>query len=80
MGVKAASKSTSLVLLFSILTIYSYSLISARQIVNRQLTDDEAQIRLGFFMEGPGFERSIKQGKESDYQLKPIHFHEKVNI
>jgi len=73
----AASKTTSLVLLFALLTIYSCNLSYARQIIDKQLTDDEAEIRLGFIEDEPGFERSVRPNEDYDYQWKPLHFPQK---
>ena len=67
-------KATSLPILFGIIAIYLSGLSSARTISNKQLADNEAEIRLGFGEGGFEFKRLTRPNEVYENQLKELLF------
>ena len=69
MFINSSPKATTLVIIIGLITLYSSSLTFARQIPrDRVLTDNEAEIRLGF--NGNEFERFRRPDVEYEQELK----------
>ena len=67
-------KATSLPILFALISIYLSGLSSARTISNKQLTDTEGEIRLGFGENGFEFKRLTRPNEVYENQLKELFF------
>ena len=77
MFINSSPKATTLVIIIGLITLYSSSLTFARQIPrDRVLTDNEAEIRLGF--NGNEFERFRRPDVEYEQELKELVFPQKV--
>ena len=73
------SQFTSLVLVVTVLFVCALDLTSARTINDRQITQNEAEIRLGFDGKDLGFERLRRPDNDAfEYQLKNLLLLSKV--
>ena len=70
---------TTLAVFLTIVSIYATDLTSARTINDRQITQNEAEIRLGFDANDFGFERSTRSNNDAfEKQLKRLLLLRKV--
>ena len=73
------SEVTSLVIFVTVLSILSTELTSARTINDKQITQNEAEIRLGFNGNDQAFERLIRPSNDAfENQLKQFLLLSKV--
>lgn len=73
------SEITSLVIFVTVLSILSTELISARTLNDKQITQNEAEIRLGFDGNGEAFQRLIRPSNDAfENQLKQFLLLSKV--
>ena len=59
-------------ILFALITIYLSGLSYSRTISNKQITDNEAEIRLGFGEDGFEFKRLTRPSEAYENQLKEL--------
>ena len=72
---------TTLISFLSLLSIYATDLTSARTINDRQITQNEAEIRLGFDGNDFEFERLTRSNNDAfENQLKRLLLLRKVNF
>ena len=74
--INASWKPSSLVIIIALSTISSSGSTFAREIRDRMLTENDAELRLGF--NGNEFERFIRPNVEYEHELKDLVFPEKV--
>lgn len=65
-------RAAPLAILVALITICLSGLSSARTINNKQIIDDESEIRLGFVDGGSEFKRLIRPSDVYEYQLKEL--------
>lgn len=80
MFVNPSTKATSLAILVALITTYLSGLSFARTISNKQVTDNESEIRLGFDEGGSEFKRLIRPSEVYENQLNELLLPQKARI